>query len=101
MKDAFTRTGKTSKVSDEIYASVDLPDGKAVVFDWSANKQYRYENLVCFNDDGSVRWRAGLPENSGPDYFVGIALDQGHIRANTWSCYALWLDPSTGAVLKC
>jgi hypothetical protein len=84
----------------KIIESVDLPDGKVVVFDWSSNKEYRYQNLVCFDSDGSIRWRPQLPDNSGPDCFVGVVIDQGQIRANTMSCFALWIDPVTGGTLK-
>jgi hypothetical protein len=87
-------------MNNEIFESIDLPGGKVVVFDWSSNKEYRYENLVCFNGDGSVRWRPELPKNSGPDCFVGVTIDKGQIRANTMSCFALWLDPLTGKTLK-
>jgi hypothetical protein len=87
-------------MNNKIVESIDLPDGKIVVFDWSSNKEYRHENLVCFNSDGSVRWRPELPRNGGPDCFVGVTIDKGQIRANTWSCFALWLDPLTGKTLK-
>jgi hypothetical protein len=87
-------------MNNKIVESVDLADGRVVVFDWSSNSEYRHENLVCFNRDGSVRWRPALPDNSGPDCFVGVTIDKGQIRANTMSCFALWLDPLTGETLK-
>jgi hypothetical protein len=80
--------------------SLDIPGGRAVLFYWSANQECRFENLACFNGDGSLRWRAALPENSGHDCFVGIALDNDQLRANTWSCFALWLDLLTGRASK-
>ena len=83
-----------------IFQSLDFPDFRVVLFDWSSNKEHRFENLVCFNGDGSLRWKAALPENSGPDCFVGIALENGQLRANTWSCFAIWLEPLTGRALK-
>ena len=87
-------------MNNKIVESVDLPDGRVVVFDWSSNRENRHENLVCFNGDGSVRWRPSLPDNSEPDCFVGVTIDKGQIRANTMSCFALWLDPLTGETLK-
>jgi hypothetical protein len=83
-----------------ILQSLDFPDCRAVLFDWSSNKEYRFENLVCLNGDGSLRWKAELPKNSGPDCFVGIALDNSQLRANTWSGFALWLDLLSRRVLK-
>jgi hypothetical protein len=83
-----------------IFETLDLPDCKVVVFDWSSNRQDRFENLVCFNGDGSLRWRAALPQNSGTDCFVGITLDDGQLRANTMSCFAMWLDLQTGRAVK-
>jgi hypothetical protein len=83
-----------------ILQSLDFPDCKVVLFDWSSNKKHRFENLVCFNDDGSLRWKAALPANGGDDCFVGIAPDNGQLRANTMSSVALWLDLQTGRTLK-
>jgi hypothetical protein len=39
-------------------------------------------------------------ENTGPDVFVGIRLDDGKLIANTWSAYAIWIDPATGQHLR-
>ena len=84
----------------DILQSLDFPECRVVLFDWSSNRAFRFENLVCYGADGSLRWKAALPENSGPDCFVGIALDNGQLRANTMSCFALWLDVSTGQALR-
>ena len=87
----------------QVFQSADLPDGsgRVVVFDWSTNKQYRWRNLVCLDSNGDVVWTAELPENTGPDFFAGVKVDGGTIQANTWSCYALTLDPRTGKILSC
>ncbi|UPJ53290.1 hypothetical protein IVB30_19445 [Bradyrhizobium sp. 200] len=66
----------------------------------AASGDYRSENLVCFNSDGSERWRAALPSNTGPDSFVNAAIDENSIRANTWSGWAIWFDHVTGATNK-
>ncbi len=83
-----------------ILQSLDFPEYKVVLFDWSSKQEYRLENLICFNGDGSLRWKAALPQSSGTDCFVGIALENGQLRANTWSCFAIWLDLLTGRALK-
>jgi hypothetical protein len=87
-------------MAEHIFETLDLPDCKVVLLDCSSNKQHRFENLVCINGDGSLRWRAALPQNSGPDCFVGITLDDGQLRANTMSCFAIWLDLQTGSPVK-
>jgi outer membrane protein assembly factor BamB len=66
----------------------------------AASGDYRTENLVCFNSDGSVRWRAALPSNTGPDSFVNATVDENNIRADSWSGWAIWFDHETGAVKK-
>ena len=82
-----------------IYRSVELSDGsgRIVLYDWSANLEYRFENLVCLK--GAPIWKASLPENTGPDCFVNFILDSDTIRANTWSGYLLTLDLKTGKTL--
>jgi len=66
----------------------------------TADTDYRAENLACFNSNGSLRWRAALPRNTGPDSFVDAVLDGNCIRAQTWSGWAIWFDGATGAVNK-
>jgi len=85
----------------KIYASVDLPDdaGQLVVFEWAPASEPE-ENLVCFEPDGSVRWKAKLPTSEPNDCFVGVALEGELIRANSMSCYAVWLDPRTGEAVR-
>jgi len=87
-------------MDDQILQSLDFPDCRVALLDWCASKEHRFENLICFNGDGSLRWKAALPENSGHDCFVEIALDEGQIRANSMSCFAVWFDLSTGRAVK-
>jgi hypothetical protein len=79
--------------------SIELPDCRVVLLA-RANRDYRADNLVCFNSDGSLRWRAALPSNTGSDSFIDVALDGNNIRANTWSGWAIWFDGITGAANK-
>ena len=87
-------------MAKHISETLDLPDCKVVLFDWSSNKEHRFENLVCVNGDGSLKWRAALPQDTGSDCFVAMALDDGQLRANTFSGFAIWLDPLSGSALK-
>lgn len=79
--------------------TVELYDCRLVLLA-APNGNYRTENLVCFNSDGSARWRAALPSNTGPDSFVDAAIDENSIRADTWSGWAIWFDHVTGATNK-
>jgi outer membrane protein assembly factor BamB len=82
-----------------IHQTLELPNGRIVILKWS-DKTYRDENLFCYRADGSLKWKAELPPNTGQDFFVAVALVGAELRANTWSCYALWLDPETGRTLR-
>ena len=79
--------------------SVGLHDGRLALLA-SVTGDYRSENLICFNSDGSLRWRAALPTNTGPDSFVDVVFDGNSIRAQTWSGWALWFDVATGVANK-
>jgi hypothetical protein len=83
-----------------VFKSLDLPQQRIVLLEWSENKAHQYENLLCYALDGSLKWKAKLPRNGGADCFVDIALDGPELRANTWSGFALWLDTDTGQTLK-
>jgi hypothetical protein len=83
-----------------IVKSVELTDARIVVLDWSHSNKHHYENLLCYRPDGSMKWKAELPPNSGVDCFVGIALDGSELRANTFSGLALWLDFETGRTIR-
>ncbi|WP_143197844.1 hypothetical protein [Bradyrhizobium sp. AS23.2] len=81
----------------KIYTSVDLPNdaGRLVIFEWGSGSKPE-KNLVCFEPDGRVRWKAKLPTSDAGDCFVGVALEGDLIRANSMSSYSVWLDPRTG-----
>ncbi|WP_050629187.1 hypothetical protein [Bradyrhizobium viridifuturi] len=83
----------------DVIKSLDLTDGRVVLFDGAADA-YRAENLACFDPDGSLRWRAALPHHTGPDRFVDVVLGGGCMRASTWSGWAIWLDSVSGATIK-
>jgi|SoiMethySBSTD1v2_1073268.scaffolds.fasta_scaffold2517946_1 hypothetical protein len=87
---------------EPVHHLVELPDGAGVVMvlDWSNKLESRLQNLVCVAHDQSVKWRAELPQTGGPDCFVHTSMDGTLVRANTWSGYAIWIDPETGRALK-
>ena len=58
-----------------------------------------FPNLVCVGPTGDVQWRAAPPEAVN-DAFVAAAWDGARILANTWSCFQVSLDPTTGAAIE-
>ena len=69
---------------------------RAVVEPCESGVTYRVENLVRVDGTGTIRWRAHLPENTGPDCFVAVAFDDGLLIATTWSGFRVELDPVSG-----
>jgi outer membrane protein assembly factor BamB len=69
-----------------------------ILLDRTANKQEVFENLLCVDSSGTVVWKADLPEK--PDVFVKIAIAGGVLRAWTWSCWMLKLEPQSGKVIE-
>jgi hypothetical protein len=86
-----------------IYKTIALPDGlsRIVLFDSPAGNKARLENLVCVDHCGGLIWTAQLPKDTLPDAFVSVGLNGPMIQANTWSCFALTIDPKTGTTLSC
>lgn len=79
--------------------SIELDDCRIVLLA-SPSESYRTENLICNNYDGSLRWRAALPSNTGTDSFIDAVLDGKCVRAHTWSGWAVWFAIASGAENK-
>ena len=78
---------------------LELSDGaRVVLLDCDSESAPRFENLSCYNSDGTLRWIAGLPQTH--DAFVSVALDADLVRANSWRGYLVWLDTKTGALVR-
>jgi hypothetical protein len=76
-----------------------LTDGGRVVrYDVPSDARGLVDNLACFDRDGSVRWRKAPQFNDGgqADFFTKVRLDGDLLIANTWGCWAIWIDPRTG-----
>ena len=83
------------------HQSLSLPDGgRAIIYDWMDGPRPN-RNLVCVELDGNVRWVAELPTTDTADCFTGVKRDGVLLLANTWSGYAVWIDPVTGKTLRC
>jgi hypothetical protein len=82
------------------YQSINFADGsRAVLFDWMDGRS-QDRNLVCVDPHGNVRWIAELPTTDPIDCFVDIRQDGELLLANSTSCYAVWIEPNTGQILK-
>ena len=80
---------------------VNLPDktGRLVLRDWSGQSEPYRHNLTLIDSDGEVVWVAELPKLAPPDFFVDVRVDGENIQANTWSCYLVTIERSTGRIL--
>lgn len=74
--------------------------GRVVLYAWGATDELRMENVACLEPDGSVRWRASLPEGLVGDCFNGLEVDGVGVLASTWSGLRMRLDPVTGGATK-
>jgi hypothetical protein len=82
--------------------AVALPgaDDCIVLYPYMSSQQRIFDNLVRCRCDGSVVWRAELPETSEWDAYVAVQLGKDGLTANSWSCWYVTLDPDTGRILS-
>jgi outer membrane protein assembly factor BamB len=85
----------------KISTSVDLVGGagRVVVFEPEASSR-QDQNLVCFDPDGQVRWKAELPTSDPADCFVEVRLERSLVVANCFSGYLIRIDPASGRTLQ-
>ena len=57
-----------------------------------------FPNLVCVDANGSVVWRAELPDHSGDDIYVDAEVRSGFLVAFSWLCYRVTIDPFSGEI---
>jgi hypothetical protein len=93
----------TTPVNLPIYKTIALSDGKRriLLFDSPAGNTGRLENLVCVDHEGGLFWTAQLPRDTLPDAFLSVRMEGEVIIANTWSSFAVTIDPTTGRTLGC
>jgi hypothetical protein len=72
-----------------------------VLYDWSGVKDSLVHNLVCVDAKGKLVWEAELPPGTMADCFVDVleTMESGALRANTFSCYRVILDPRNGRII--
>ena len=75
-------------------------DDCIVLYPYMSSQQRVFGNLVRCRCDGSVVWRAELPETSTLDAYVAVQLGNEGLTANTWSGWLVTLDSNTGRILS-
>jgi hypothetical protein len=86
----------------KVVQEIIFPDGGRVVrYDPPMTARGLIENLVCFNVDGSLRWKKA-PSHPGTEvnFFTGVGMEEDRLIANTWGSYKMAIDPQTGAESK-
>jgi hypothetical protein len=77
-----------------------LPNGcKALLYDMPMSGAHVVKNIVCEAPDGSLLWTAS-PGEFGPDEFTSLRMDGAMLVGNTWSGFAIWLDPASGREVR-
>lgn len=76
-----------------------LNGSRALLLDMPISGSQVVNNVVCEAPDGSLLWTA-CPGEFGPDKFVGLRVDDALLVANTWSGFAVWLDPTSGREVR-
>jgi hypothetical protein len=78
-----------------------VPHSKDVVVMLAPIQSFR--NLLRCKSDGSIIWIAELPEiynySTIGDVYTHVAWDDQKLKAFSWSCYSVVLDPKTGKII--
>jgi hypothetical protein len=78
-----------------------LQSGSTIVLlRYSERKYGSFENLLLLRLDGTVIWRAQLPDTSSGDAYVDFKIKDDRVIATSWSCYQVELDMRDGKILK-
>jgi hypothetical protein len=84
-----------------VRAATGLPDadGCIVLLSYEGGPK-NFQNLVRCRSDGTVQWRAELPDQTGTDAYVSFTLTDGQLKANSWSGFQVFIDESTGKIVR-
>jgi outer membrane protein assembly factor BamB len=75
-------------------------NGNVLVFlRFGEKKRGAFNNLILLRPDGTVIWRAELPNSSSGDAYVEFQFSNGKLFANSWSGYRVEIDVSSGKLL--
>jgi len=75
---------------------LDDREGAIVLLDYMSGPK-NFSNLLLIRSNGSVAWRAPLPDSTGNDAFVEFRWDRGELYANSWSGYLVQIDLANGS----
>ena len=73
-------------------------DGIALLEYFRQDPNRSFANLIRLRPDGSIAWKAQLPDTSGPDAYTSFSLDPSGLHAFSWSGFYVTLDLETGAI---
>ena len=69
-------------------------DGCLVLLEYNASRKPTFENLLRVRPDGTVVWRAELPQSH--DAFVAVVDRGNRVEAHTWNGFRVEIDLDTG-----
>lgn len=70
-----------------------------VLLEFWERSQYAFQNLLRVRPNGSIVWRAELPDR-GADSYVGVEWTTGELTAGSWSGFEVVLNPNTGRIIS-
>ena len=70
-----------------------------VMFALCNEYQYYDNNIICFDINMNIIWRADLPTTE-PDVYVNMVYNNSSLYANSWSCYRVKIDLNDGHILS-
>jgi hypothetical protein len=78
---------------------LDQAEGCLVMFDYAAKgSPFTFENLLRIAPDGTIQWTAQLPQSH--DSFTAVSIRDGRIVAQSWSCFLVEIDRTTGRIVE-
>jgi outer membrane protein assembly factor BamB len=98
--DATVWQGKPEGYPVETIVPLVNSDDCIVLYHYMSGHKRFFQNLVRCRHDGTIVWRAELPDAAIGDVYVSVGLRDGQLVANSWSCYLVVLDPETGQILS-
>ena len=91
--------GKPEGRNVEIISPVPDEEDCIVLLDYSASdSKLPDQNLIRIHPDGTLVWRAELPEPSSSDAYVQFQITNGNLQASSWSGYKVAIDTTNGKI---
>lgn len=82
----------------ENVGSLTLKDGSSLELTDYYSSPAGVSNLKCLAPDGSDRWSAQLLD-AKMGHYVSVEASEGRIFAQSFDCYRIELDPTTGRAI--